>query len=303
MLVGIEYGEPGGSVVIVIAAVNGSSSILPRTTTQSHAGWLFFVFARSNGPAFAGTSNVRPNGAQPAVTDRAATAAVVGAGEIELPAGDRERLVADTNTDRRFADLAVFPAQPFIRARFGAQFDTRQHTRQARRQLRHDRLQVLFAVFTVHRHRQRRERTRLDVRRTRVHSRVERQARTRTRATARTVIDLEGRFRGDRTVAVPRREHRRRRVRPAARGCRQRCAFAAEEVQFEVFEREIGRVLERRDDLPRLRFSGTSPVSLIGSPRSGLRRSCTSRPGSRTGSRPATPDTPSLPVRVPTTVS
>ena len=66
MLVGIESGVPGGLEVIVIADVNGSSSILPLTTTQSHAGWLFFVFARSNGPAFAGTSNVKPNGAHPA---------------------------------------------------------------------------------------------------------------------------------------------------------------------------------------------------------------------------------------------
>src|ERR1700682_1835721 len=66
MLVGIESGDPGGFVVIVIAAVCGSSSILPLTSTQSHAGWLLFVFARSNGPAFAGTSNVRPNGAHPA---------------------------------------------------------------------------------------------------------------------------------------------------------------------------------------------------------------------------------------------
>ena len=128
MLVGIESGEPGGSVVIVIAAVNGFSSILPRTTTQSHAGWLFAVFARSNGPAFAGTSNVMTKRRATRFTDRTATAAVVGAGEVELPAGDRERLVADTNADRRFADLAVFPAQPFIGPRFGAQFDTRQHT-------------------------------------------------------------------------------------------------------------------------------------------------------------------------------
>ena len=66
MLVGIESGDPGGLEVIVIAAVSGFSSILPLTTTQSHAGWLLFVFARSNGPAFAGTSNVIPNGAHPA---------------------------------------------------------------------------------------------------------------------------------------------------------------------------------------------------------------------------------------------
>ncbi len=65
MLVGIESGVPGGLEVIVIAEVSGFSSILPLTSTQSHGGWLFVVFARSNGPAFAGTSNVRPNGAHP----------------------------------------------------------------------------------------------------------------------------------------------------------------------------------------------------------------------------------------------
>src|ERR1700682_3449627 len=69
MLVGIESGDPGGFEVIVIADVNGFNSILPRTTTQSQASspaGLAVLRFKSNGPAFAGTSNVRPNGAQPA---------------------------------------------------------------------------------------------------------------------------------------------------------------------------------------------------------------------------------------------
>src|SRR5580700_8096605 len=67
MLVGIASLVPGGFDVIVIAAVSGLTSILPRTRMQSHGGLKLFVCARSNGPAFAGTSNVIPNGAQPEV--------------------------------------------------------------------------------------------------------------------------------------------------------------------------------------------------------------------------------------------
>ena len=47
------------SVVIVSAAVAGSTSIFARTTTQSHA----VFFSRSNGPAFAGFTIDSPNGA------------------------------------------------------------------------------------------------------------------------------------------------------------------------------------------------------------------------------------------------
>src|ERR1700683_2444029 len=61
--VGIVSGVPGGFDVIVTAAVSGLISIFPRTSTQSHGGWLWAVFAKSNGPAFAGTVNVIPHGA------------------------------------------------------------------------------------------------------------------------------------------------------------------------------------------------------------------------------------------------
>ena len=40
-------------------------------------------------------------------------------------------------------------------------------------------------------------------------------------------------------VAVPRRERRLGRVRPAARGRRQRRAFPTEEMQFEFFKRQV----------------------------------------------------------------
>ena len=64
--VGIAYGVPGGLEVTVSAAVRGLTSILPRTITQSQesspAGFAE-LRSRSYGPAFAGTSNVMPNGA------------------------------------------------------------------------------------------------------------------------------------------------------------------------------------------------------------------------------------------------
>ena len=50
-----RVGRPGGLQVIVNAEVSGLISILPRTIMQSHAGMVALaVFARSNGPAFAG---------------------------------------------------------------------------------------------------------------------------------------------------------------------------------------------------------------------------------------------------------
>ena len=65
MLVGIASCVPAGLVVTVIAAVSGSTSILPRTRMQSHEGLKLFVCARSNGPALAGTSKTSPNGTHP----------------------------------------------------------------------------------------------------------------------------------------------------------------------------------------------------------------------------------------------
>ena len=60
---GIAYGSEL-LLVIVSAAVLGLTSIFARTTRQSHAGCLAAVCSRSNGPAFAGFTIDRPNGAQ-----------------------------------------------------------------------------------------------------------------------------------------------------------------------------------------------------------------------------------------------
>ena len=113
MLVGIESGEPGGLEVIVIA---DGHRVQFDLAPHDHAVARRMVVLRVRQVERAGLRGHLERHAErraPRFADRAATAAVVGAGEIELPAGDRERLVADTNTDRRFADLAVFPAQPF----------------------------------------------------------------------------------------------------------------------------------------------------------------------------------------------
>ncbi len=47
--------------------------------------------------------------------------APVGAGDVDLPAGDRERVPADTDGDDRFPDLAGWAARPRVRLRFAAQ--------------------------------------------------------------------------------------------------------------------------------------------------------------------------------------
>ena len=65
MLVGIASGVPGGSEVIVIAAVYRVDFDLAAHEHAVACGMVGLVFAKSNGPAFAGTSNVTPNGAQP----------------------------------------------------------------------------------------------------------------------------------------------------------------------------------------------------------------------------------------------
>ena len=81
------------------------------------------------------------------------------------------------------------------------------------------------------------------------------------------MIDHERRFRGHGTIPVPWREDRGRRVRPATRRCRQRRAFATEEVQFEVFKRHVGGVLERRYDLSRIRVQRNFARELDQTPR------------------------------------
>ena len=166
-------------------------------------------------------------------------------------------------------------------------------------------LQVLVAVFAGHRRRERRERARLEVRRARRQRRRERQRASRT-APVRTASMISNGRRSEharRGVPRPRRDRRARRIGAAQRGGTQRRAGAAEEMQLQVFERELRRFLERRDELPGAAQGPacTSPGELHAAHRTrGHSRRYTARPGCRNGfgrSRTAlaSPDTPRLP--------
>ncbi len=82
--------------------------------------------------------------------------------------------------------------------------------------------------------------------------------------------DLKARGGVDGAVAVPRRERRVGGVGAAARRGRERCAFFAEEVQFGVFEGQLGAVRERGCQLPGRGVQGDFARELYDGPGDGV---------------------------------
>ena len=140
---------PGGSLVIVSAAVVGSTSIFALTTMQSQAGLLSLVFSRSNGPGLRG------------VDDRQAERrTLVWAGDVHLAALHGVRVTAQPDADGRFPDQAFGAAGAFVRLRFAAQPDTRRESPRAPAACAAAIAGGSAAVLAAHRHRERRERHR-----------------------------------------------------------------------------------------------------------------------------------------------
>src|SRR6185437_3443371 len=102
-------------------------------------------------------------------------------------------------------------------------------------------------------HREWAEVARLDARRAGSQRWCERE-RVRARATVWTGDDVERRARIGRFVPRPRRYRRHRRIGPTQSWCAQWCPGPSKEVQFEIFKRELWRVLDRRDQLSRHRI-------------------------------------------------
>ena len=183
IIVGILYG-PVLSLETVSCVVTGFTSILARTTTGLPS-------CNTNGPAFAGFTIDSPNGAPsygpviytlPPVTVNGSspkpTLTVVSPIKLSAP-----HVPASACASPHSFTPGKSPESP------GGH-------------LQRHRLQALLAVFAAHRDRQRRQPTRLDVRRTRRQSRPERQRRTAFRAPTRPRGDLEARGRhGDFTGA------------------------------------------------------------------------------------------------------
>ena len=157
-----------------------------------------------------------------------------------------ERVPTRTRSDRHRPDLRRFRARPQARLRLPAQRNTRQRPQQPRRGPDLDRREILFAVFTAERHRQRAELPRVRIRRPRAERRAERQHR-RTRPTMPVPVHTErrDRVRVRRDRGAPRRQIRGRRERPAALRRRQRRAQPTLEVQFQVAERHLRVIRER----------------------------------------------------------
>ncbi len=134
MLVGIEYGDPGGFEVIVIAE---GDRIQFDLAPDDHTVARRMVALRVLKVERAGLRGHLERHAERCATrfpDRASTGAVVGAGEVEPSARDPVNGWLPTPTLIVASPILLFsPAQPFIGLWFGAQFDTRQHTGEARR--------------------------------------------------------------------------------------------------------------------------------------------------------------------------
>ena len=109
---------------------------------------------RSNGPAFAGLTMLQ-----------AERGARVGAGQVDLAAGDGEWVLADADADDRFADLRFRTAGARVRLGFRAQRHARQHPRHPRRVCAARTTASWLTVFAAERRRQRAEPTRVVVRR------------------------------------------------------------------------------------------------------------------------------------------
>ena len=112
-------------------------------------------------------------------------------GDVDLPARDRHRVVADADGDRRFADQRFGAAGAGVGLGFGAELDACQHAREAGGHVQHHALQVLLAVFAAERRRQRAEGPGVDVRAPAGQRRGERQLRARARRAVRAGGDVE----------------------------------------------------------------------------------------------------------------